>query len=83
MDALSYHVIYTDLDTLDWAHTGDIQTSKDIFGNAVNPSNPATSSFLVLAHDVHVTTVRELARYMLDTLKAKGYRSEFLNQTPK
>lgn len=83
MNDLSYHIIIASLDTLDWAHQDDIQTSRDIFSNAVNPSNPASDSFLVLEHDVHVNTVRQLVQFMIDTLKAKGYRSEFFSPNAK
>lgn len=76
MDTLSYHVIYTNLDTMDWANTANIQPSKDIFYNAITNSNTASSNFIVLSHDVHQTTVNELVQYEIDTLKAKGYRSK-------
>lgn len=78
MDTLSYHTIFTNLDTLDWANTGNIQVSKDIFSGAINPSSPASSSWIVLAHDVHPTTVNSLAQHMIDTVAAKGYRSKWL-----
>lgn len=80
LNTLSYHVIYTNLDTMDWANTGNIQASRDIFSGAINPSNTATSNWIVLAHDVHPTTVNGLVQYMIDTLKAKGYRSKLILQ---
>lgn len=76
LDTLSYHVIYTNLDTLDWANTGNIQASRDIFSNAINPSNPGSSNWIVLAHDVHPTTVNSLVQHMINTISAKGYRSK-------
>lgn len=74
MDTLSYHVINTNLDTFDYDHTGDIQTSRDIFSNVINPTNPSSSNFIVLAHDVHQTTVTGLVQHMITTAKNKGYR---------
>ncbi|KAL7269180.1 hypothetical protein RUND412_008165 [Rhizina undulata] len=71
--SLGYHVINTNLDTNDWQ--GSIPNSEKFFADTVNPSNTARDSFLVLAHDVHDTTVSELADYMLKTLQAKGYKA--------
>lgn len=75
LDSLSYHAIFTNLDTLDWANTGNIQASKDIFSNAINPSGPG-SSWIVLSHDVHPTTVDSLVQHMITTINNKGYRSK-------
>ncbi|KAI5795272.1 hypothetical protein EDC01DRAFT_717283 [Geopyxis carbonaria] len=74
--SLGYHVIHSDLDTLDWQNNtpGTIQNSKNIFRNAINPSNPATNSFLPLLHDVHETTVNSLVQDMINAAKAKGYK---------
>ncbi|RPA97611.1 glycoside hydrolase/deacetylase [Choiromyces venosus 120613-1] len=68
MDGLSYHVIYTNLDTLDWANTGNIQVSMDIFSQNV------ASNSLVLAHDVHPTTVYTLAEHMIVESQNRGLR---------
>lgn len=80
LDSLSYHVIYTNLDTLDWANTDNIQVSKNIFSNAINPSNTASSNWIVLSHDVHPTTVNSLVQHMIDTLHAKGYTSKYFSK---
>lgn len=70
MNTLGYHVISTNLDTLDWQYNTPTTNwqSQQIFSNSVS------SGSLVLAHDVHQTTVQLLAGYMIDTAKARGFR---------
>jgi len=77
MNDLGYHTIFTNLDTFDYNNDSPtlIVNSENIFGNAISASNPASNNFLVLSHDVHQNTVNTLVKYMLDTLKAKGYRA--------
>jgi len=73
MNSLGYHVVGTDLDTLDWQ--GSIQSSKDIFASALNAASPSSSSFLVLAHDVHAATVDSLSPFMIATIQARGFQA--------
>lgn len=73
MNSLGYHVIGTDLDTLDWQ--GSVQSSKDIFANALSAANPSSSSFLPLAHDVHSDTVSSLTPFMIATIQERGFRT--------
>ncbi|CAZ84008.1 unnamed protein product [Tuber melanosporum] len=68
MDSLGYHVIFSNLDTLDWANQGNIQASKDIFSRNV------ASGSLVLAHDVHPDTVGTLAEHMIVESQNRGLR---------
>jgi len=68
MNTLGYHIITANLDTLDWANTGNIQVSKDIFSQNV------ASNSLVLAHDVHQTTVATLAEHMIVLSQNMGLR---------
>jgi peptidoglycan/xylan/chitin deacetylase (PgdA/CDA1 family) len=77
MNSLAYHVINCDLDTLDWAYnTADtIQTSVNIFNQAVVGSSPSSRSWLPLAHDVHSTTVYTLTQAMITSFKAQGFQS--------
>lgn len=75
MNTLGYHVITTNLDTQDWANTGNIQASVDIFSNTINNSDPASAGWIVLAHEVYPTTVDTLVPSMISTLRAKGYRT--------
>lgn len=74
---LGYHISFFDLDTDDYNNDSPalIQNAKNNFANAVNPSNPATNSFLVISHDIHEQTAHNLTSYMLSTLQAKGYRA--------
>lgn len=75
MSTLGYHITSFDLDTDDYNNVTPalIQNAKDNFFDAVNPSNPATTSWLVIAHDIHEQTATTLTQYMLQTLQAKGY----------
>ncbi|KAA8908143.1 hypothetical protein FN846DRAFT_685514 [Sphaerosporella brunnea] len=77
MGNLGYHVINTDLDTLDWQNNtpSTIQNSKNIFANAINSADPASRGFIPLTHDVHSTTVNSLVQYMIDTLKSRGFKA--------
>jgi peptidoglycan/xylan/chitin deacetylase (PgdA/CDA1 family) len=77
MDNLGYHVINTNLDTQDWQYDDPtlIQNSKDIFASAINAADPSSMSFIPLTHDVHQNTVTTLVQYMIDTLKARGFRT--------
>lgn len=52
-----------------------IQTSKNIWDKAVNPSNVKTDSFLDIEHDIHYQTVYNLTDYMLASLFKHGYKS--------
>lgn len=77
MDNLGYHVIHSNLDTEDWRNASPelISNSKGIFRAAIDASDPATDSFIPLAHDVHETTVTELVQDMINAFKAKGFKS--------
>lgn len=79
---LGYHITYFNLDTDDYNNDSPelIQNAKNNFANAVNPSNAATNSFLVISHDIHEQTAHTLTAYMLTTLQAKGYRAVTLGQ---
>lgn len=75
MKTLGYHIIYFDLDTEDYLHaTADtIGTSVNIANNAIQGANPASTSLLSIAHDIHYTTVYTLVEAMLKTLTTKGF----------
>lgn len=77
-----YHVIYFDLDTEGYLNDDAtlIQNSKNIWDAAVNPSNPATDSFLNIEHDIHYQTVYNLTEYMLASLFKHGYKSVTVGQ---
>lgn len=73
---LGYYVIDTNLDTKDFENnTPDtIQVSKDKF-DAELGSDPGSDDFIVLAHDVHETTVTELTPHMVATLQERGFEA--------
>lgn len=77
MAALGYHIIYFDLDTDDYNNVTPalINNAVNNFNNAVNPSNPATKSWLAIAHDIHPLTATTLTQEMLKTIAAKGYKA--------
>jgi len=76
MKSLGYHVIISNLDTLDYQYDSpsEIWQSQNIFNNAISSTSGNSGTWLVLAHDVHAATVQHLAEYMIDTARAKGYR---------
>jgi peptidoglycan/xylan/chitin deacetylase (PgdA/CDA1 family) len=83
LDSLGYHVANFNLDTKDYLHDSplEILTSKDTFSAALGgDSSPSKSSFVVLVHDTHEQTVRNLIRYMIDTLKTEGYKAVTLGE---
>lgn len=72
MGNLGYHIVNLDLDTHDWA--GDYEAAEQSFLDAIQASDPGSSSHLVLAHDIHEETVHEFAEFMIEEGKAAGYR---------
>jgi hypothetical protein len=77
LNTLGYHITYFDLDTEDYLHdsTTLIQASKDIFSSTLSKSTSTTGDFLSIAHDIHYQTAYNLTTFMLDTIKAQGYRT--------
>ncbi|KAI1393874.1 carbohydrate-binding module family 18 [Hypoxylon trugodes] len=79
---LGYHAVYFDLDTEGYLHddASQIQTSKDIWDEAVDGSSPCEDSYLEIEHDIHYQTVYNLTDYILDSLFSHGYRSVTVGQ---
>lgn len=77
LSTLGYHVIYFDLDTAGYLNDNakSIQTSKNIWDEAIDGSDPAKDSFLQIEHDIHYQTVYNLTDYILTSLFASGYRA--------
>ncbi len=75
--SLGYHVIYFDLDTAGYLNDDPtlIQTSKDIWDDAIEGTNPSKKSFLQIEHDIHYQTVYNLTDYILTSLFANGYKA--------
>ncbi|OIW34073.1 glycoside hydrolase/deacetylase [Coniochaeta ligniaria NRRL 30616] len=82
LSVLGYHAIYFDLDTEGYLMDDPklIQTSKNIWDKAINPSNVKTDSFLNIEHDIHYQTVYNLTDYMLASLFKHGYKSVTVGQ---
>ncbi|KAL2018813.1 hypothetical protein VTK56DRAFT_371 [Thermocarpiscus australiensis] len=74
---LGYHVIYFDLDTEGYLHdtATEIQTSKDIWDETIDSSDPETDNFLQIEHDIHYQVVYNLTDYILVSLYSAGYRA--------
>ncbi|KAI0180268.1 carbohydrate esterase family 4 protein [Hypoxylon sp. FL1284] len=79
---LGYHVVYFDLDTEGYLHDDarQIQTSKDIWDDAVDGSDPCEDSYLEIEHDIHYQSVYNLTDYILDSLFSNGYRAVTVGQ---
>ncbi|KAL2146005.1 hypothetical protein VTI28DRAFT_5662 [Corynascus sepedonium] len=77
LTSLGYHAIYFDLDTEGYLHDDEaqIQTSKDIWDDAIDGSDPSEDSFLQIEHDIHYQTVYNLTDYILTSLLENGYRA--------
>lgn len=77
LTSLGYHTIYFDLDTEGYLHDDEaqIQTSKDIWDDAIDGSDPSEDSFLQIEHDIHYQTVYNLTDYILTSLLENGYRA--------
>ncbi|KAI1268517.1 carbohydrate esterase family 4 protein [Xylariaceae sp. FL1019] len=74
---LGYHAIYFDLDTEGYLNDDpeDIQTSKDIWDDTIDDSDPCSDSWLQIEHDIHYQTVYNLTDYILESLFDHGFRS--------
>ncbi|KAI1254824.1 hypothetical protein MGN70_002884 [Eutypa lata] len=74
---LRYHVVYFDLDTTDYLHTGagEIQAAIDAFDAFfAGRSAGGGDNALAIAHDIHEQTATTLTRHMLRSLRDDGYR---------
>lgn len=77
LDAMGYHNIYFDVDTVDyWNNDAElIHNSMDNVDAAIaaNGEDPSQSSFLILQHDIHYHSVYSLTEYILDGMAEAGY----------
>ncbi|KAG7146576.1 Chitin deacetylase like protein [Verticillium longisporum] len=76
MAALGFHIVDASIDTKDFEHNqyGTVYAAEAKF-DAELGWDPAVDSAIVLAHDVHETTVSVLTRHMISTLRARGFRA--------
>jgi peptidoglycan/xylan/chitin deacetylase (PgdA/CDA1 family) len=81
MAELGYHVISTNLDTQDWANDSpDLIVNSERTFDQFTANDPASSSFIVLNHDIHYQTVYTLAEYEIKRVQARGYRPVTVGQ---
>lgn len=73
LGSLGYHVILSDIDTLDWENTSPSAIGQSVtnFQNGLN-----SGGTLSLSHDTLVNTVNTLAPAMISAVKAKGLRGK-------
>jgi peptidoglycan/xylan/chitin deacetylase (PgdA/CDA1 family) len=76
MADLGYHVISTNLDTKDYANDSPelIVNSERTF-DEYTASDPGSSSYIVLNHDIHRETAYTLAEYEIRRIQARGFRA--------
>ncbi|KAK5664199.1 hypothetical protein OQA88_415 [Cercophora sp. LCS_1] len=74
---LGYHAIYFDLDTAGYLNDSprQIQTSKNIWDQAMRTSDPDRDSFLQIEHDIHDQVVHNLTDYILTSLFSNGFQA--------
>ncbi|KAI1432733.1 carbohydrate-binding module family 18 [Xylaria sp. CBS 124048] len=79
---LGYHVTYFDLDTEGYLHDDptQIQTSKNIWDQAVQGTDPCITDYLLIEHDIHYQTVYNLTDYILASLFTHGYTAVTVGQ---
>lgn len=77
MAKMGYHVTYFDLDTEDYLNDSPtmIQKPKNNFLGNISSQAAATSDWLVIGHDIHEQTARNLTSYMLQNLQQQGFKA--------
>ncbi|KAG7405848.1 Lectin-C [Fusarium oxysporum f. sp. rapae] len=74
---LGYHITYFNLDTEGYLHDSPslIDTSKEIWDNAVEGKDPKTTTWLDIEHDPVYQSVYNLTEYMLKSLNRNGFKT--------
>ncbi|RYC86268.1 hypothetical protein BFJ63_vAg10910 [Fusarium oxysporum f. sp. narcissi] len=74
---LGYHITYFNLDTEGYLHDSPslIDTSKEIWDNAVEGKDPKTTTWLDIEHDPVYQSVYNLTEYMLKSLNHNGFKT--------
>ena len=81
MADLGYHVISTNLDTKDYANDSpELIVNAERTFDEYTASDPRSSSYIVLNHDVHRETAYTLAEYEIQRLTSRGYRAVTVGQ---
>jgi hypothetical protein len=82
MEQLGYHIIYFDLDTEDTVYSGSAEVPISIFDRSL-----ASTSRLVISHDIQPQTATVLTEHMLKGIQAAGLKAvtvgECLNEPPE
>lgn len=82
LEKMGYHVTYFDLDTEDYLNNSPtmIQKPKNNFLGNITSQPVATSDWLVISHDIHEQTARNLTVYMLQNLQQQGFKPVTVGQ---
>ncbi|KAF4439600.1 bifunctional xylanase deacetylase [Fusarium acutatum] len=74
---LGYHITYFDLDTEGYLHDSPslIDTSKEIWDNAVEGRDPKMTTWLDIEHDPVYQSVYNLTEYILKSLNRNGFKT--------
>ncbi|KAJ3529150.1 hypothetical protein NM208_g9886 [Fusarium decemcellulare] len=77
LDELGYHITYFNLDTEGYIHDSPnmIDTSKDIWDNAIEGKDPERNKWLHIEHDPVYQTVYNLTEYMLQSLVRNDFKA--------
>ncbi|KYK56432.1 chitin deacetylase [Drechmeria coniospora] len=75
MGQLGYHIISTNMDTKDYLSNDPslIEQARQRFSDGVS-TNAAQSSYISLAHDIHLQTVINLTPFMVELSRSRGYK---------
>lgn len=76
LSQLGYHITTYNIDTRDWRNDDPnaIQKSKDIFDKSLSAAKASGKLSIVISHDVHEQTVRNLTEHMLNRVIDNGFR---------
>lgn len=74
--ALGYHLIDFNVRTYDFENLdpSEYPLTQDNVTTAMAGGNSATSDYIVFAHDILPITVHNLTQWMIDTIRAQGYK---------
>ncbi|KAF4447836.1 bifunctional xylanase deacetylase [Fusarium albosuccineum] len=77
LDELGYHITYFNLDTEGYIHDNPnmIDTSKNIWDNAIEGKDPERNKWLHIEHDPVYQTVYNLTEYMLQSLVRNDFKA--------
>ncbi|CAO3639324.1 unnamed protein product [Cunninghamella blakesleeana] len=76
LSELNYQVISWNMDPKDYEPEKSLEAKKTDVLNILNQNNtkPASNSYIILMHDTHEQTVKELAPFVVKQAHDKGYK---------